>query len=234
MNIGLNKFLNRTYITAGLGFLGALATAYATMGASFIYTNPGMTMLGGLVMTLGGLLGSSYMPPKHVVEQVNGNPILKTENSFARLALYGIGVAGLGLSAAPMLAAASMLSPSIIPNCMALTAGIFGGASLIAYNTPSTKMLSLGRTLMGGLIGLLAIQLVGILSFWIVGPNPLSLLLFRADTYLGILLFTGFIAYDTHVAIQSYKSGNADHLSMSIQLLLDIWNIFIRLIEIFK
>jgi len=145
-----------------------------------------------------------------------------------------MGLAGLGLSAAPMIAMSTMVSSTIVPTCMAITAAIFGGASLVAYNTPSDKMASMGRILGGSLIGLIALQVVGLLSQLIMGPNMLSTLLFRADNYLGILLFTGFIAYDTHVAIQSYETGNADHLAMSVQLLLDVWNIFIRLLSIFS
>jgi FtsH-binding integral membrane protein len=145
-----------------------------------------------------------------------------------------MGLAGLGMSAAPMIAMSTMVSSTIVPTCMAITAAIFGGASLVAYSTPSDKMASMGRILGGSLIGLIALQVVGLLSQLIMGPNMLSSLLFRADNYLGILLFTGFIAYDTHVAIQSYETGNADHLAMSVQLLLDVWNIFIRLLSIFS
>lgn len=34
-----------------------------------------------------------------------------------------------------------------------------------------------------------------------MGPNMLSFMLHRADTFLGIGVFSAFIAYDTHVAI---------------------------------
>lgn len=93
-------------------------------------------------------------------------------------------------------------------------------------------MLGYGRILGGSLLGLIGIQLVGILSAFIMGPNPLSLMLFRADTYLGIALFTGFIAYDTHVAMKEYENGLADHLGMSVQFLLDVWNILVRVVTI--
>ena len=35
--------------------------------------------------------------------------------------------------------------------------------------------------------------------------------------------------YDTHVAIKRYEKGDADHLGMSIQILLDVWNLIIRI-----
>ena len=214
--------------------MGALGTAWMASKTALLYTNPGVFAIGGIVMTLAGLIGAQYVQPTQSTEIVNGNQIYKTTNSPFRLALYGIGMAGLGLSGAPLITYASMLNPSIVPTCMAITAAIFGGASLVAYNTPSEKMAKIGPILGGSILGLLGLQLDGLLSHLIVGPNLLSTLLFRADNYLGILLFSGFIAYDTHVAVQNYEAGNADHLAMSIQLLLDVWNIFIRLLSIFS
>ena len=158
---------------------------------------------------------------------------MKTTNSPFRLGLYGMGMVGLGLTSAPLIASSAMISATLVPTCMAITTAIFGGASLVAYNTSSEKMMKIGPILGGSLLGLIALQLVGLVGHLIVGPNILSTLLFRADNYLGILLFSGFIAYDTHVAIKNYEAGNADHLSMSVQFLLDVWNIFIRLLHIF-
>lgn len=93
-------------------------------------------------------------------------------------------------------------------------------------------MLSAGRVLGGSLLGLIGLQLVGLLAYLVTGPNVLSSLLFRADNYLGIALFSAFVAYDTHVAIKSYEMGQADHLGISISFIMDIWNILMRVIYI--
>lgn len=124
------------------------------------------------------------------------------------------------------------INPSIITSALGLTCGIFGGASLMAYNMPKDKMLGYGRVFMGSLLGLIGIQLIGIGSTFFMGPNALSSFLFQADTYIGALLFTGLIAYDTHVAIKEYENGYADHLGMSIQMLLNFWNLLIRIMYI--
>lgn len=58
-----------------------------------------------------------------------------------------------------------------------------------------------------------------------MGPNMYSFIVHRADTFLGVGLFSALIAYDTHCAIQSYELGHADHLSVSLDLVLDFWNI---------
>ena len=86
----------------------------------------------------------------------------------------------------------------------------------------------------GGLLGLIGLQVVGLLTALVMGPNPLSMMLFRADNYIGIALFSVFIAYDTHIAIKMYEEKQADHLGMSIQFLLDFWNILVRLVSIFS
>lgn len=180
-----------------------------------------------------GLISVQFMKAKPITEYQAGIPIHRTENSPLRIGLYAMGVLGLGLSASPLFAHAAYLNPSILTNAIGITCGVFGGASLMAYNMPKDKMLGYGRLFMGSLLGLIGMQLVGLAGLLIAGPNPLSLMLFRADTYLGILLFSGFIAYDTHVAIKQYEEGVADHLGISVQFLLDFWNILIRVIHIF-
>lgn len=122
-----------------------------------------------------------------------------------RQAMFALGTVGLGLSSAPLFAYATMISPTILPSAIGLTMAIFGGASLAAYQMPKDKMLSYGRPLAGCLIGLIGLQLVGLLSTFLIGPNLFSTLLFRADAYVAIALFTAFVAYDTHVAIRNYE-----------------------------
>lgn len=113
-----------------------------------------------------------------------------------------------------------------------MSLGIFGGASAIAYALPKDSALGYGKVLFGSLLGLIVMQLVGLGSHYFMGSNALSNLLFTVDNYAGILLFIGFIGYDTHVAIKEYEKGNADHLGISVQLFLDLWNLLIRILEI--
>lgn len=67
-----------------------------------------------------------------------------------------------------------------------------------------------------------------------MGPNLFSMMLHRADTFVGVGLFSAFVAYDTHVAIKSYQEGNADHLLTSLDFALDFWNILVRMVEILR
>lgn len=148
--------------------------------------------------------------------------------------MFGLGVLGLGLSAAPLVALSTAISPSIVPTCLGLTAAIFGGASMVAYNMKKDSMLKYSGVLGGSLLGLIGLQLIGLAASFIIGPNPYSLLLFSSSNYIAVGLFTAFIAYDTHVAIKQYELGTPDHLGMTSQFLLDLWNIFTSLLRIFS
>jgi len=122
-----------------------------------------------------------------------------------RKALYGMGIIGLGLSAAPLIGYANMINPSILPTALGLTAALFGGASMAAYHMPKDSLLSYGRILGGSLLGLIGLQLVGLGSLYFVGMNPFATMLLNTSTYISVGLFTAFIAYDTHVAVRMYE-----------------------------
>lgn len=145
-----------------------------------------------------------------------------------------MGILGLGLGGAPLFMMAQAVSPTIIPTALALSTAVFGGASLVAYNMPKDKMLGMGGVLMGSLLGLIGLQVIGLLTAAFTGPNALSTLLFSANNYLGIGLFSALIAYDTHVAIKMYELREADHLGMAVQFLLNFWNILLRFVSIFS
>lgn len=149
-----------------------------------------------------------------------------------RLGVYALGMAGLGLSASPLFMAANAIDPSIIPTALGITCGIFGGASFAAYSMPKDAMIGYGRILGGSLLGLIAMQLIGLGSLAIIGPNAFASLFFSVHNYIGIGLFTAFVAYDTHLAIKAYESGVPDHVGLSIQFLLDFWNLLINVISL--
>lgn len=117
-------------------------------------------------------------------------------------------------------------------SAMAMTGFIFTGSSLFAMKSPVNSTISWGPALSGGLLGLIGCGVTGLISVMIFGPNSLFSALHTIDLYFGIPLFAGFIAYDTHMAIRMYKSGNPDHIGCSTQLYLDFINILIRIIEI--
>jgi FtsH-binding integral membrane protein len=239
-NVGMNRFLSRVYNTTGLSILGALSTSYAVLSVPVLSAMMMPLAMGGLASTLIGFISAIYMKPQYYTEEEALNnrekiSIFKSKNGPLRLAMYGLGTVGLGLSAAPLMAFASAVSPTILPTAIGLTAAIFGGASIIAYRMPKDSMLKFGKALLGSLFGLIGLQLAGLAASFIVGPNPFSMMVFKSSSYMmAVGLFSALIAYDTHFAIKMYELGRADHLGMASQFLLDFWNILTSLLRIFS
>jgi FtsH-binding integral membrane protein len=111
-----------------------------------------------------------------------------------------------------------------------VTAGMFGGMSLIGY---VTKMdLSRFRSiLMMGLIGLVIASVVNL--FWANGP------LYWLVTYAGVALFMALTAYDTQVLVQmAYategdpKLANRLAITGALRLYLDFINLFLFMLRI--
>ena len=50
--------------------------------------------------------------------------------------------------------------------------------------------------------------------------------------YGGLLLFSGFVIYDTQIIIEQAHEGNRDFISHALSLFLDFVNIFIRVLII--
>lgn len=85
-----------------------------------------------------------------------------------------------------------MTGPWLIPLSLILTLGTFGGASLYALNQPIGKFNSWGSALTGVLVSCIIMNLAGLGSMWILGPNMFSKAIFTVYPYIGVGLFTAF------------------------------------------
>lgn len=128
-----------------------------------------------------------------------------------------------------MFIAINEISAIILPLSMGITVAMFGGASLIGLMMPKGAMLGYGNVLLGGMVGLIALNLGGIILGKYTGYTVFAETLMTMESYVGIGLFNLMLMYDTHLAIARYEKGDADHLGMSIQILLDLWNLIIRI-----
>jgi FtsH-binding integral membrane protein len=89
---------------------------------------------------------------------------LKTLNSPLRLAAFSAIVGGIGISAAPFFLKMATVNPAILPTSLAISSLIFGSASLYAYLKPRDSLLSWGSSLYAGLLGLIGVNVAGILT----------------------------------------------------------------------
>lgn len=115
------------------------------------------------------------------------------------------------------------------------TAGIVGGLSTIAVCAPSEKFLTMGAPLAMGLGVVFASSVAGMF----LGPSTaLGAGLYSISLYGGLLLFSGFLLYDTQKIVKRAENTPLvggypyDPINNSISIYMDTLNIFIRIVTI--
>lgn len=112
------------------------------------------------------------------------------------------------------------------------TAGVVGGLSAVAVCAPSDRFLSIGGPLAIGL-GVVFASSLG--SMFLPATTALGAGLYSLSVYGGLLLFSGFLLYDTQRIIRAaevyplYAPHPFDPVNASISIYLDTINIFIRI-----
>jgi len=220
----LQSFLSKTYIYSGGGVLTSLTVATAFSHSAMLAQSPMQMFFGGFGLSLAGIAGLRF--GKYEKDSVN----MTTSNDPLRLMGFAALVTGMGVTAAPAFAMFDLAY--VLPPSLLMTNFIFCGATIYARYAKPGSFLKYGPALTGGLLGLVGTSLVGLGSELIMGPNMFSALAHNVDLYMGIPLFTGFVAYDTHVAMERFARGDADHLGASVAFYLDFMNILIRVMEI--
>lgn len=136
------------------------------------------------------------------------------------LALFGFTTLT-GVIISPVLWYFSQVNPGSIIQAGLLTVGIFGG--LTAYVFISRKDFSFMRGML--VTGLIVIVLAGILNIFIA-----SSALGFAFSAAALLLFSGFVLYDTSNIIRRYPTN--EYVAGALSLYLDAFNIFLALLRI--
>jgi len=232
-DVGMGRFIKDVYKFSGGGIAGSLCVSLAIYpfmsigsGAEFV------TLLSGFI---GGCV-SIYAIDKGKYDiksdTVGKKEIKYSVNSQGRLLGYTGLVGSMGVVISPLTSIVMELDPMIVPSSVAITGLIFGGASLYAYKQPRASLLPLKATLYGALTGFIGLGLFSIACAYLFGWYGLLTIWHTFDIYVGIGLFSMFIASDTHLAIQKYKNGNPDHLGCAVEIYLDLMNILIRVMEI--
>ena len=128
-----------------------------------------------------------------------------------------------GLALAPLINMAGM---PIVYNALAATGVMMGLLGYYAYSTPTSDFLSWGGTLSMALCGLIGVSFVNM--FW---PSPMMM---NLSLYGGLLLFGGFVLYDTQKLLHNAETRQQwDPINESIGIYLDAIIIFQKLLIIF-
>jgi FtsH-binding integral membrane protein len=152
---------------------------------------------------------------------VYGAQALRHKPGINLLALFGFTTLT-GIVISPLLYIISRTNPASIFQAGVLTVGIFGG--LTAYVFISNKDFSFLRGMVT--TGLIVIILAGLLNIFFVGSSAFAFAIAAAT----LLLFAGFVLYDTSNIIRRYPTN--EYVAGALSLYLDAFNIFLALLRI--
>ncbi|OXA38966.1 growth hormone-inducible transmembrane protein [Folsomia candida] len=138
----------------------------------------------------------------------------------------------MGVVLAPML----LLGGPLLLRAAIMTSGIVGGLSAIAISAPSEKFLNMGGPLGIGL-GVVFASSLG--SMFVPMTSALGAGLYSIALYGGLVLFSGFLLYDTQKVIRRAEAvpPNSvvpfDPINASMSIYLDTVNIFVRIAQMY-
>jgi FtsH-binding integral membrane protein len=126
-----------------------------------------------------------------------------------------------GVIISPVIAIISQINPGSIVAAGVLTVGIFGG--LTAYVFVSKRDFSFMRGMLT--TGLIVVILAGVVNIFL-GASALGFAVAAAT----LLLFSGFVLYDTSNIIRRYPTN--EYVAGALSLYLDAFNIFLALLRL--
>lgn len=194
-----------------------LLNVYTTLGGAILTAAVGSLVhlfvnIGGALSSIVGILLMLWLivtPQEEVAKRMS----LLLGFSFTQ-----------GLSIGPLLAHTLDLDPSIVSTAFFGTVCIFACFSASAYFAERRSYLFLGGILSS------ALSIMCVISFLnIFFRSPI---MYNVMLYAGLLVFCGFVCFDTQLIIEKASQGKKDIVMDSLELFLDFIAIFVRLLVI--
>lgn len=213
--------IRSTYAYFGGSILISAASAVAVFRSPRMMSLVSRNGFWSIMATMAAMIGSGMVTRSIPYEQGVGT------KQLAWLVHCGI----LGAVIAPM----CFLGGPILTRAACYTAGVVGGLSAVAVCAPSDKFLYMGGPLAIGL-GVVFASSLG--SMFLPPTTALGAGLYSMSLYGGLLLFSGFLLYDTQRIIRKaetyplYAARPYDPINAAISIYLDTLNIFIRIASI--
>jgi uncharacterized protein len=220
---GLRSYMLGVYNKVGLGLLIAAAVAYATANV------PALRHVMFTTATPGG--GPSHVALTLVGSMVAFSPvflllgfssILSKPTPWRTAALYWSVVALVGASLGVLFLT---FTGGSIAVALAVSAVAFGSLSLIGYRT-GRDLTAFGSFLITGLVGLV---LTLIANLVLRSPT-----LDYVAGLVGVLIFSGLIAYDTQRLKLTYHQLGGDQASRAVATDLGALSLFINFVNLFQ
>ncbi|KAK9716301.1 hypothetical protein RND81_06G223900 [Saponaria officinalis] len=130
-----------------------------------------------------------------------------------------------GASIGPLVQVAIEIDPSILVSAFVGCAIAFGCFSAAAMVAKRQEYLWLGAVCSSGLS----------LLFWLQFASSLFgglTSLFKFELYFGLLVFVGYIVFDTQMIIEKAHHGDLDHVKHALTLFTDFIAVFVRILVI--
>jgi FtsH-binding integral membrane protein len=232
----LSRFVLSTYATVGVAATGTLGIMYGAtlspeISALALAYCPHL-MLAGVVTTLGSVLGMHFTKKHSTIIRDRDGKAIAMQDSKLRNAFFATLVASSAATLTPVAILTSAISPMILPASAVISGSVMAGASLYAYRTPSSKLSKWRGPLTGGLFGLLGVGIASMAAHYFIGPNSVvSHMLHEVNVYAGIGLFTAYTAYDTHVMVKQFETGDPDVLGAASKLHLNFVSLLVRIMH---
>jgi len=127
-----------------------------------------------------------------------------------------------GISLGPLMALTLDVNPSILVTAFLGTSVIFVCFTVSALKAQRFQYLALGGILSSG------ISMLILLSFLNIFMR--SEMIFYVYLYLGLLIFSGYVLYDTQIIVERFRSGDRDFAWHAVELFIDFVGIFVRIV----
>ena len=194
-------FIKKDYSLLAMSMGTAAVGAYLGSGPLLLLVAPNMMLF--FILQIGLIFFASFAARKPGLNMI---------------ALFSFTTVS-GLTLGPLL---YQVGPSIAAEAFGLTAVTFAGLSMyVVYSKKDFSFMS--GFLMTGLIVLVV---GGLLNMFFIQSGMMHFVMSGAS----VLLFSGFILYDTSNILRYY--GTDEHVSATLALYLDVLNLFIALLSI--
>lgn len=197
-----------------------LKKVYLTLCGALLLASAGVYC--HLALALGGIL--THLATLGCILWLNLSPPTPANQTHRLKILFALSFFQ-GCSIGPLMEMAIAVDSGIVASAFLGTAAIFGCFSGAAVLAKRRSYLFLGGILSS------AISIMIMLRFgsWLFGGLSTY---FQIELYGGLLLFAGYVLFDTQVMIEKAQCGQMDFVRDSLELFLDFVSIFVRLVII--
>lgn len=192
-------------------------------------------LAGGTVVSAGGAALSVYTGGGETVGTIGSFVFLlwlilsggaggASPNTIKRALIFAGYCLSQGLGLGGFIRSLLELDPSILVSAFVASAIAFTTFSLFSLVSKRRSLLYLG----GSLSSLLMILVIGGLANIFLGSS----FLLDVQLYLGLLVFIGYIVFDTQLIVERADQGDRDVFRHAVELFIDLVGLFVRIASI--